>query len=230
VYRLTGFFVVRTSFNPQLNTTEAMISWAVVGYLDEASFEYHVSSNLTIPLDFFNYTDRRINPVHDAEVIFQYATSEKIKINDANWWYQYQFVFYCFYGNAHVKKVGELILDDSKLLTVKQDLNQYLRQGVELVNMFEFRESSFGILGLSVEDPRYSTTPFEDGPPTPAPTSIPTYAPNGIKFDSSETNLPSAAVEKKNASVGDNFALPLDSFTHTTYTSPIDTQNWVSFI
>jgi hypothetical protein len=166
-----------------------LFSWGVVGYLDEISLEYDVISNYSIPVDFFNYTERRINPVIDAQVVFQFVTATQIKNDDDSWWYQYQFLFYCFYGNAHPNLVGQPILNTDvdvasenqrtlKLLSVQQRLNYYLRKGVDIVNSFQFRQLSLGVLGISMEDPTHSTTPFEDGPPTIPPTMLPTFEPN----------------------------------------------------
>ena len=156
-----------------------------MGFLDEISLEYDVLSNFSIPVDIFNYTERRTNPQNiDAQIIFQYVVSNKIKEGEASWWYQYQFIFYCFYGNAHVNRVGQPILNTDfdtnrndnvtlKIKTVQQRLNHYLRYGIDIINVFNIQSASYGILGISIEDPTYSRTPFIDGPPTLPPTPSP---------------------------------------------------------
>jgi hypothetical protein len=207
------------------------MSWAVVGYLDEISLEYSVKSNFSIPIDLLNHTERRINPIYDADVIFQFVISEQIQTLDASWWYQYQFVFHCLYGNADTQKVGQPIVEDAGMLrVVKQNLNQYLREGVELVNLFDLRELSYGVLGLAVEDPRYAAVPFQDGPPTQPPTLVPTYVPISIDFDSNGTVKPTFAAENQTAIVGDKFDGPLPDSTYTMYTLPVDVNTWVSLI
>lgn len=171
-----------------------LLSWGVVGYLDEVSFEYDVTSNFSIPVDVFNYTERRGSYVTDASIVFQYVTATQVKNNnDVSWWFQYQLVFFCFYGSAHQDKVRQPITKYDmvsitttngtsstksniyKLRSIEQRLNYYLRECIDFVNLFEIRQLSYGVLGVSVQDPRESTTPFEDGPPTISPTMSPTY-------------------------------------------------------
>ena len=164
-----------------------LFSWGVVGFLDEISLEYDVLSNFSIPVDLFNYTERRQNPRNiDAQIIFQYVVSNKIKEHEASWWYEYQFIFYCYYGNAHINRVGKPILKTDldnikkdngrlKLNSVRQRLNYYLRYGIDIINVFNIQPLSYGILGISIEDPTYSLTPFIDGPPTLPPTPSPSY-------------------------------------------------------
>jgi hypothetical protein len=209
---------------------ETIMSWAVIGYLDEISLEYSVKSNFSIPIDLLNHTERRINPIYDADVIFQFVISEQIQTLGASWWYQYQFVFHCFYGNADTRKVGHIVKDADMLRVVKQNLNQYLREGVELVNLFELRQLSYGVLGLAVEDPRYADVPFQDGPPTQPPTLVPTYAPISIDFDSNGTVKPTFEAENQTAIVGDKFDGPLPDSTYTMYTLPVDVNTWVCLI
>jgi hypothetical protein len=134
-----------------------------------------------------NHTERRKNPSNiDAQVIFQYVVVNRIEQKDASWWYHYQFIFYCFYGNAHRDLVGKPILKTDydpikndnvtlKLKSVQQRLNYYLRYGVDIINGFNIRSLSYGILGISVTDPKRSDIAFVDGPPTLPPTPPPSY-------------------------------------------------------
>ena len=180
-------FVLAGNYSAPILSLGNVFSWGVIGFLDEISLEYDVLSNFSTPVDLFNYTERRNNPTNiDAQIIFQYMVPTKIKENEASWWYHYRLVFYCYYGNAHVNRVGTPILNTDldtmkkdnvtlKLRSVEQRLNYYLRQGVDIVNVFNIRSLSYNVLGFSMEDPIKSTTPFLDGPPTPPPTVSPSY-------------------------------------------------------
>jgi hypothetical protein len=210
-------------------TTETLISWAVIGYLDEASLEYKVQSNLTVPVDFFNYTERRPNPIYEAEVVFQSGVATAINNLDASVWYQYQFIFHCFYGNADPTQRGQPIVDPNALRRIRQLLNQYLRDGIALVNeVFDFRERSCGVLGVAIEDPRYATPPFQDGPPTPAPTWEPTVAPVPLGDDDDIPRTASPATGVIPPRLPARGAPPLDGATnYITYTLPMNAQYWV---
>jgi hypothetical protein len=206
--------------------TETLIAWAMIGYLDEASLEYKVQSNLSVPVDFFNYTERRSDPIYEAEVVFQRGVASPIRNLDAAVWYHYQFLFHCFYGNAYSapQMMGQPIQEPNALHYLRQQLNQYLRFGIALVNEAgAFRERSCGLLGLALEDPRYAAEPFRDGPP--APTLVPTTVPRDSDDDGGRTAAP-ATGERPPA----RGAPPLDGATqeYSTYTRPMNAQDWVS--
>lgn len=132
-------------------------------------------------LDVFNYTDPRRRGF-EARVVHQKTISEIIDKTDIeSWWWHYHLIFYCFWEDVDATKSGQELIDDAKLRKIKQDLNRYLRNGVQMVNsVFQFHELSRGLLGLAVEDPFKSTTPFIDGPATQPPSSTPSYTPTEV--------------------------------------------------
>lgn len=195
-----------------------VVKWAIVGYLNEASAEYNVKLDTTIPsLDaLFNGSNRHPNPAFQAEVVLQNTTTQIVQRHDASWWWSYQIIFYCFWGNANPRKSGQPLMNNTTLRKVEQDLNRYLREGIEIFDSFDFPVLSRGILGLSVIDPRDSATPFQDGPPTEPPKSTPSHTPDGFV-----PVPPTDAEDKKTRGSFSNTLL------HSTYSTPIDSHFWV---
>jgi len=181
-----------------------VFTWAILGYLKEASFEYDIK--IKTPSEIFE-SKSRPNARYEAQVVHQDTYAENIRRNDASWWWRYHLIFYCFWGDADPSKTGQLI-DETILRKIKVDLYRYLRNGFDTVRVFGFHEQSHGLLGLAIEDPRTAMIPFVDGPLTDPPTSSPSQISN--------TNSP-----RENGDFGVELADP-------TYASPINARLWVS--
>jgi hypothetical protein len=177
--------------------------------------------NSTVSL-FNNSNHLIISPV--ADVVFQNTITERIELYDASWWWQYQLIFHCFWGDntdvllgggGNERRVSGTPIGNAKILRqIRRDLNRYLRNCIESVsNVLELTGQSRGVLGVSIEDPRTSMTPFLPGPPTPAPSfsgSPALYA----------TSAPSAAY------LGGSFGHSLD-LGEPTFQFPLNTKSWV---
>jgi hypothetical protein len=163
-----------------------------VAYLNEASIDYNVK--LSVPIDLFNATDDYMPPNgYRAELVHEHVLPEAIEKKDANWWWKYTLIFHCYYGTGatgitanptSTLAEGTKITDPVELRRIQQELNMLLRQGMEIVATFELLQSSHGIVGFAVEDPRLSNTPFIDGPPTMPPTLAPTFTSINVSFPS----------------------------------------------
>lgn len=177
--------------------------------------------------------------------MLQQSVSNSIDQSDASWWWEYQFIFHCFYGNRYPDALaGQPLLEATALQNVRHELTGLLRHGVAQVNyIFEFRELSVGLLGLAVEDPRSSGTPFVDGPPTPPPTAMPTSAlPNDAVYPGGsgggdqhqqQPQPPPTAMPTTTTASTTAAGRPRGSFDSPlrdpTFAKPIDVQQWVRF-
>lgn len=184
-----------------LSLLEALIAWIVTGYLDEMSPDYNIPSSTNLTLDFFNDTERRIDPpIYQADVVFQFVVASAIRSTPASVWYHYQFFLDCFYGNAYANHQGQPLNDTAAVRRIEQQLQQYLHQGVALVHdAWDFRAQSCGLLGLATQDPRATDIPFVDEP---------FFSPDGAP----DPRAPPAA---------------LDSTVFVTYALPMNVQFWV---
>jgi hypothetical protein len=158
----------------------------VVAFLNEAAIEYSVQLDSPNIIDLFNSTDDYRPPNgYLAKIVHKHVIPENIETRAANWWWRYELTFECFYGSAAAlddasRQFGTPITDPAQLHQIRQELNRLLRLGMAIVATFDFLQKSHEIVGFAVEDPRYSTTPFIDGPPTLPPTLAPTITPLNV--------------------------------------------------
>jgi hypothetical protein len=210
----------------------------VVAFLNEAAIEYSVQLDSPNIIDLFNSTDDYRPPNgYLAEIVHKHVIPENIEAMAANWWWRYELTFECFYGSAAVlddasRQFGTPITDPAQLHQIRQELNRLLRLGMAIVATFDFFQKSHEIVGFAVEDPRYSTTPFIDGPPTLPPTLAPTFTPLNVTLPTVSPTTwdghsgPNDPDNNGNVDAGDKGTGPLGDRYYPSL-KPVDAQYWV---
>jgi len=196
------------------------LSWFIIAYLKEDTFEYNVKLNSALENGFFGDTDN-LRPGRDyqADVVLQKVVPVKIKENLATYWWRYDFVFYCFWGGLHPSLKGQSLEDRDTLRGVESDLNRSLRRGLQAMTYaFDLHAQSNGILGLSLIDPLTADNAFADVAASLAPTLAPS-----VSLDDDGTIAPTF-VGRFGGGTSSNATYVEDA----TYVSPLDAKIWVS--
>lgn len=225
--RLSTLYIILIIF--EKNKTAMIITWAITGFLNDAAWQYDVSTVTGGSSNSTLQNDRTV--LYNAEIIHQRTIPSEIKHNPASWWWRYDFIFYCYWGelnetgfNRNNESFGSPINDALTLDTIKNDLKKYLGEGLETLSVFDFHESSHGLLGMSQEDPRYSATPFIDSTVGGLPLT-PAAGPdqNGTApISSDEPSIPTKPDDQTLSK--DSSKEEIEEF----YRTPIDAHQWVS--
>lgn len=153
----------------------------------------------------------RPNHKYTADVVLQQIIPTKLRVDLANYWWRYELIFECYWGDAYQKQ-GDPIFEPDMILQIKQELNQYLRLAIQIFSTsFDIYYLSHGILGVSWEDPTTADEPFGLNFATKAPTPSPVSSRDNF-------NVPTFSPTPEAIIIGNEKA---------TYRSPIDAQFWV---
>jgi len=196
------------------------LSWAVIAYLKEDTFEYNVKLNSTLENGFFGDAEN-LRPGRDyqADVVLQKVVPVNTKRDLATYWWRYDFVFYCFWGGLYPTLKGQSLEDRDTLHRVESDLNRSLRRGLQAMTYaFDLHAQSNGILGLSLIDPLTSDNAFADVAASLAPTVAPS-----VSLDDDGTIAPTVG-----GRFGGGTSVNATNVENATYVSPLNAKIWVS--
>ena len=215
-----------------INFAATYLAWALVGYMKDVNELYDIGINSTTleSLLFGALSQQNGVEAYAAEVVFQEVLATNIWRDLATYWWRYDFIFYCYWGELwKPDRIGQPLDDPATLRQIQSDLNRSLRRGLQLIdNAFNLWEQSTGVLGLSHIDPTTVDDPFADflstqAPfSTPAPTSTP--APSVFGEGDAVTNMP---VNIGRGSIDPGTGTTIDLDPEVTFQTPLDNQLWV---
>jgi hypothetical protein len=203
--------------------TGSLFTWAIIGFLNESSWEYDIENGIPLQSDEEEKV-QNAESKYNAMLVHNKTIPNDIVHNPASWWWKYDMVFDCYWGernhenfNRNNSDVGSKIDDEVTLRKIELDLKRYLAQGIDTLNLFGIQEASRGLLALSQEDPRESDTPFKDNRITDYLTESPQDRDTAIgKNTTTSTTAPlspdPSILESKSGDMSEirNYLLPLD--------------------
>jgi hypothetical protein len=205
-----------------------LFTWVITGFLKDVALEFNIRTISDAGENSTTHDDQ--NSKFDAWLIHQLTNPQKIYSNQSSWWWQYDLIFLCFWGDGNRSgfhrddvSVGAPINDEQVFQKIQWTLKKYLAEGFGSLSDMGIREATRGLLAFSQENPINSDTPFIDHPITSFPTQSP-YSVDQVESGNSESLEPSSASVSSDAQ-----KLLGDVNKQSTYSTQLDPQYWVRF-
>jgi hypothetical protein len=122
--------------------TGSLFTWAIIGFLNESSWEYDIENGIPLQSDEEEKV-QNAESKYNAMLVHNKTIPNDIVHNPASWWWKYDMVFDCYWGernhenfNRNNSDVGSKIDDEVTLRKIELDLKRYLAQGIDTLNLF----------------------------------------------------------------------------------------------